>query len=569
MNEKHPWLAAYPAGVASELPPPVHANIPAMLRAAAQSYGSRKAFSVCLPNGTDATLSFSEVDRLSDAFAAYLRGDLGLKVGDRVAIQMPNSFGCAIAAFGVLKAGCAVANVNPLYTADETRHQIQDSGARVLVLIDLFADRMTAETLGLLDHVLLASVVDFFPAAKRGLIEFMLKRVKRQVPTARFPHIRLRDAVAAGARRHASDPAAVVGLADELTPDSLAALQYTGGTTGVAKGAMLSHGNLMANVAQSYGMLADRVDPGREVCLTVLPLYHVFAFTINLLGMFQAGGHNVLIPSPRPLGNLKPAFGKFPITWTSGVNTLFNALCNENWFAADPPKHLKAAISAGMALHEDVARRWEKITGSPVVEGYGLTEASPTLTVTPFCASSRRNTIGIPLPGTVVALLDDDGNHVAQGEPGELCAKGPQVMKGYWNRPADTEAAFRDGWLATGDVAVMDETGFFRIVDRKKDVIIVSGFNVYPNEIEECIAKMPGVEYAAVVGVQDPATGESVRAFVVASDPGLDEAAVRAHCRRHLTAYKVPKSVEFREDLPKSPVGKILRKELKSAANAA
>ncbi len=567
MTDQPAWIGAYPPGVSATLPPLPHPHIPAMLRAAAAAYHNQTAFSVCLPNGAHAAMSFAEVDRLSDAFAAYLREDLGLQPGDRVAIQMPNSFGYAVAAFGVLKAGCTVANVNPLYTAEETLHQVHDSGARTLVLIDMFAGRMTLEILGHLDNVILASVVDFFPSVKRKLVQFVLKRVKKQVPTPTFPHARLMDAVAAGARHLAAGPDAVLAYTDGLGHDTTAALQYTGGTTGVAKGAMLSHGNLMANVEQSYGMLGDRVIPGREVCLTVLPLYHIFAFTINLLGMFQVGGHNVLIPSPRPLSNLKPALETFPVTWTSGVNTLFNALCNEDWFAQQPPKHLKASVSAGMALHEDVAKRWEEITQSPVVEGYGLTEASPTLTVTPFSASGRRNTIGIPLPGTVVALLDDDGNPAPQGQPGELCAKGPQVMQGYWNRPEDTAATFRDGWLATGDVAVMDETGFFRIVDRKKDVVIVSGFNVYPNEVEECIAKMPGVTEAAVIGVADEATGEAVKAFVVKTDPAIDQDAVRAHCRELLTAYKVPKTVEFRDDLPKSPVGKILRKDLKPAAS--
>jgi long-chain acyl-CoA synthetase len=567
MTDQPAWIGAYPPGVSATLPPLPYPHIPAMLRAAASAYDAQPAFSVCLPNGAHAAMTFAEVDRLSDAFAVYLREDLRLQPGDRVAIQMPNSFGYAVAAFGILKAGCTVANVNPLYTAEETLHQVHDSGARTLVLIDMFAGRMTPEILSHLDNLILASVVDFFPAVKRKLVQFVLKRVKKQVPAPHFAHTRLMDAVAAGAKRLAARPDTVTVYTDGLSHDSIAALQYTGGTTGVAKGAMLSHGNLMANVEQSYGMLGDRVVPGREVCLTVLPLYHIFAFTINLLGMFQVGGHNVLIPSPRPLSNLKPALETFPISWTSGVNTLFNALCNEDWFTQQPPKHLKASVAAGMALHKDVAKRWEEITQSPVVEGYGLTEASPTLTVTPFSASGRRNTIGIPLPGTVVALLDDDGNPAPQGQPGELCAKGPQVMKGYWNRPEETEATFRDGWLATGDVAVMDETGFFRIVDRKKDVVIVSGFNVYPNEVEECIAKMPGVTEAAVIGVADEATGEAVKAFVVTTDPAIDEGAVRAHCRDLLTAYKVPKAVEFRDDLPKSPVGKILRKDLKPAAS--
>ena len=569
MTDQPAWIGAYPPGVSATLPPLPHPHIPAMLRAAAAAYHNQTAFSVCLPNGAHAAMSFAEVDRLSDAFAAYLREDLGLQPGDRVAIQMPNSFGYAVAAFGVLKAGCTVANVNPLYTAEETLHQVHDSGARTLVLIDMFAGRMTLEILGHLDNVILASVVDFFPSVKRKLVQFVLKRVKKQVPTPAFPHARLMDAVAAGARHLAAGPDAVLAYTDGLGHDTTAALQYTGGTTGVAKGAMLSHGNLMANVEQSYGMLGDRVIPGREVCLTVLPLYHIFAFTINLLGMFQVGGHNVLIPSPRPLSNLKPALETFPVTWTSGVNTLFNALCNEDWFAQQPPKHLKASVSAGMALHEDVAKRWEEITQSPVVEGYGLTEASPTLTVTPFSASGRRNTIGIPLPGTVVALLDDDGNPAPQGQPGELCAKGPQVMQGYWNRPDAAKDVFVEHqgktWLRTGDVATLDSDGFLEIVDRIKDMIAVGGFKVFPSQVEDVLLDHPGVKEALVIGRPDSYRGEAPVAYVTLN---ADARATGEELRDWLNArvgkHERADEVVIRAALPKTMIGKLDRKALRA-----
>ncbi|MEM7025656.1 MAG: AMP-binding protein, partial [Pseudomonadota bacterium] len=523
MIEHKPWIAAYPKGASAELVALAHRHVPAMLREAARTYAEQTAFTVCLPNGTAASLSFAEADRLSDAFAAFLRLDLGLRTGDRVGVQMPNGFGYVVAAFGILKAGCVLVNVNPLYKPDETRHQLADAEARALVVIDMFADRLDAETLAGLDHVVLASVVDFFPALKRHLVALTLRYVKRQVPPPRFHHVTMTDAVAAGRRRLSAQPDAVAVFADSLQPESTAALQYTGGTTGVAKGAMLSHRNLIANVVQGYEMVDELVDAGRECCLTALPLYHIFAFTSSLLGMYRAGAHNILIPSPRPVANLRPAFQKYPVTWTSGVNTLFNALNNEPWFADSPPQHLKASIAGGVKLHEDVADRWEALTGSPIVEGYGLTEASPTLTLTPFSAPQRRNTIGVPVPGTDVRLVDDDGTPVGRGTPGELQARGPQVMQGYWKRPEETAATLQDGWLATGDIAVMGDDGFFRIVDRKKDIIIVSGFNVYPNEVEECIAAMEGVEEAAVVGIHDDATGEAVKAFVAASGGVVSE----------------------------------------------
>jgi long-chain acyl-CoA synthetase len=341
-------------------------------------------------------------------------------------------------------------------------------------------------------------------------------------------------------------------------------LQYTGGTTGVSKGAMLSHGNLLANLQQAFSMGASHIEPGREVVLTALPLYHIFAFTFNLLCFYAAGARNVLVPSPRPIQNLQRAFDNYPITWVSGVNTLFNALLNEEWFTAFPPAHLKAAVAGGAALQAAVAQRWERVTGTRIAEGYGLTESSPVVCFNPIGGERRDESIGIPVPGTQVRLVDDAGVPVPLGSPGELVVRGPQVMQGYWNRPDETAKTLRDGWLHTGDVAVMDAQGWFRIVDRKKDMILVSGFNVYPNEVEDTIAKLDAVLEVAVIGVPDAKTGEAVRAYVVRQDDRLTEDEVRAHCRRYLTDYKLPRSIEFRTELPKTPIGKILRKDLRA-----
>ena len=357
----------------------------------------------------------------------------------------------------------------------------------------------------------------------------------------------------------------VKGYVDGVKLDSLAALQYTGGTTGVSKGAMLSHGNLLGNVAQMLSMNAALLKEGEESILTALPLYHIFAYTVNLLLFYQIGGHNVLIPSPRPPRNLQKAFEKYPVTWFSGVNTLFNALANEEWFQQAPPKSLKLSVAGGMALHGAVAKRWKEVVGTPVIEGYGLTEASPVVSFNPV-DRVKEGTIGIPFPSTDVKLVDEDRKPVAPGQPGELACKGPQVMLGYWERPDETAKVLEDGWLYTGDIAQMDEEGYFKIVDRKKDMILVSGFNVYPNEVEDCLAHHPGVREAAVIGVPDEHSGEAVKAFVVKKDPSLTAESVVKHCRESLAGYKVPRQVEFRDDLPKSPIGKIIRRELRTTA---
>ncbi len=565
------WHAHYGPATPAQAPVPAHASLAALVAAASERYAAQTAFTAVVPNGMNGSLSFAEVDSLSDAFAAYLREELGLAPGARVAVQLPNGLAYPVAAFGVFKAGCVLVNTNPLYTPSEMRHQFCDSGAEALVITELFADKLDA-LVGQtpVRHVVVASVPELFPAVPRGIVRAVQRWWSRALPPVRVPHARFMAAVAKG-REHLArlgGAAAVRGWWQAAAPDATAVLQYTGGTTGVAKGAQLSHRNLLSNIAQIRAMGASHIEPGRECVLTALPLYHVFAFTANLLSFYDAGARNVLIPSPRPVQNLQRAIENTPVTWITGVNTLFNALLNEEWFVAFPPRRLKAAIAGGTALHHAVAERWEQVTGTRIAEGYGLTETSPVVTFNPLSGPRRPGSIGIPVPGTDVRLVDDAGRPVPAGEPGELVVRGPQVMQGYWNQPAETALVLEDGWLRTGDVAVMDVDGFFTIVDRKKDLILVSGFNVYPNEVEDAVSRLDAVMEAAVVGIPDARSGEAVRAYVVRRDAGLTAEQVIAHCRTVLTDYKVPRSVVFRDELPKTPIGKILRKTLKAEVAA-
>ena len=564
----HPWTAYYGPSMRTEIETAQFRTIGDMVSAASHLYSDKTAFTACLPNGMNGSLTFKQVDEMSDGLAVYLRETAGLKQGDRVAIQMPNCLSFPVAAFAVLKAGCVVVNVNPLYTAEEMAHQFADAEPQALIVVDIFADKLTQALKGHpIPNIIVTQVAEFFPAMPRGIVRLVQKHWDRTLAPITLPHIRLPDAIEAGHQQSARKSIAVEGYSSVLSPDDIACLQYTGGTTGVPKGAMLTHGNLMTNMEQTMEMISDGVEKGREVALTALPLYHIFAFTVNLLGFYYLGARNVLIPNPRPLSNLKRAFENYPITWMSGVNTLFNGLSNEVWFQDSPPKTLKFASAGGMALQSSVAERWENVTGKPVLEGYGLTESSPVITFNPL-GKTRPNSIGIPVPSTQLRCLDEDGNEVAQGEAGELAARGPQIMKGYWNNPDETAKTMRGDWLLTGDIGVMDSDGYFSIVDRKKDMVLVSGFNVYPNEIEDCLARHPGIMETAVIGVPDGASGEAVKAFVVLRDATLTEAAIRSYCREHLTGYKVPKSVEFRDDLPKSNVGKILRKDLRAQDTA-
>ena len=562
-TQARPWTAFYGPDVAAEISAPPFRTIADLARSVAETYGAAPAFTAVLPNGMNGTLSFAQVNEMSDAFAVYLREVAGLREGDRVALQMPNCLSFPVAAFGILKAGCVLVNVNPLYTADEMDKQFRDAEPHALVIVDLFADKIPQATRGHpIPNVIVTRVAEFFPALPRWIVGLVQKHWDRSVKPVETAHIRLPDALAAGRAHMRAERLQPEAYCQSLTPASLACLQYTGGTTGISKGAMLTHGNLLTNMAQGMELLGG-VERGRETALTALPLYHIFAFTVNFLAFYWYGARNILIPNPRPLTALKRAFENYRITWMSGVNTLFNGLANEGWFLDTPPKHLKFAAAGGMALQAAVAQRWQEVTGRPVLQGYGLTETSPVLSFNPM-GKARDGSIGVPVPSTDMVCLGDDGQPLPPGQPGEIAARGPQVMAGYWKRPDETAQALRDGWFLTGDIGTMDDDGYFYIVDRKKDMVVVSGFNVYPNEVEECLATHPGILEAAVIGVPDDATGEAVMAFVVPRDKGLSESDIRAHCKAHMTAYKVPKRVAFREDLPKSNVGKILRKDLRA-----
>ncbi len=557
-----PWLKHYPSSVGAEIETPRYALLGEATRDLSARRGAAKAFTTIMPNGMAASLSFADVDRLSDAFAAYLRECLRLEAGSRVAIQMPNGLAYPIVAFGAFKAGCVLVNINPLYTAAEMAHVFADARPDAIVAIDMFAEKLAAAmTMAPIRHVVLSEAASLFPPHSRLIIGSVQKYLRKEIPKPRFAAATFAEALAMGEKkiRAGADVSAYVA---GLEPTSIACLQYTGGTTGVSKAAMLTHRNFSANVTQFLTLVGSEIAESDHV-LTALPLYHIYAFTVNMLGFFFRGAHNVLVPSPRPLTNLKPALTKHPISFITGVNTLFNGLLNEPWFSENPPPTLRLSTAGGMALRQSVAQRWAEVTKTPVIEGYGLSEAAPVLTFNPTLRA-KAGSIGVPMPWTEIRCVDEQGHEVAPGEPGELIARGPQVMAGYWNQPEETEIALRGGWLYTGDIATMDHEGYFTIVDRRKDMILVSGFNVYPNQVEEVISQLPGVKECAVIGVPDECSGEAVRAFIVRSDSSLDAEAVRAFCKTQLAAYKVPKHVVFRDDLPKSHVGKILRKDLRA-----
>ncbi len=564
-NPNRPWTRFYHPSTAQDLGPLKWPHMPAAIRDAAATYATQTAFTLGLPNGSQGGITYAEVDRLSDQFAVYLREVAGFKAGDRVAIQMPNCLAYPIAVFGALKAGLIMVNTNPLYTPAEMVHQFADSGATGLIAIDLFATKV-AEVLPktAIKTVIVVSIADLLSPLKRLVIRAVQKYVKKMLPPITFTHITFPRALAAGADRIAAgaDPKL---YAESLDHHSIAALQYTSGTTGVAKGAALTHGNLVANTIQSLEMWKPFLRLGEEVMLTALPLYHIFAFTANLMIFFMAGGRNVLVPSPRPLSNLKTVMLTEPVTWFTGVNTLFAGLMHEPWFKEHTNWQLRGSVAGGMALVPVIGERWEAMTKTPIYQGYGLTETSPVATLNPF-HRPKRAAIGVPVPGTDVKFVNAGGQTVPFGEVGELFIKGPQVMQGSWQRPDETARSLSDGWLATGDIAQMDDEGSLEIVDRKKDMILVSGFNVYPNEVEATIAEHPGVIDTAVVGVPDDETGEIVVAFVTKKDQALTEDEVRQYCRKTLTAYKVPRIVVFRDDLPKTNVGKVLRKDLRDEA---
>jgi long-chain acyl-CoA synthetase len=507
------------------------------------------------------TLTYRDVDRLSAQFATYLRG-LGLERGDRVALMMPNLLQYPVALFGTLRAGMTVVNTNPLYTARELRHQLIDSGARCIVVLENFA-HVVAQVRGdtRIEHVITTAVGDMVPLPKRAAVNFVVRHLKRMVPSYALPDaVKWRHALALGAA--GSFERVAVG------PEDMAFLQYTGGTTGIAKGAVLTHRNMVANLLQVAAFWRGLIEPGKEVVITPLPLYHVFCLTCNCLVFMQHGGHVVLITNPRDIPAFVKELRRWPFTFITGVNTLYNALLAHPDFAALDFSHLKLGAAGGMALHPSVAQKWRAVSGEQLLEGYGLTESAPVVACNPYGAAVL-GSVGLPLPSTEVAVREGE-RELSVGEAGELCVRGPQVMRGYWNRPDETAKTFSpDGWLMTGDIATVDADGFVRIIDRKKDLIIVSGFKVFPNEIESVLSEHPAVLEAGVIGLPDAKSGQAVKAFIVLR-PGktasIEE--LLEHCRRNLTGYKVPRYLEFRESLPKTNVGKILRRELASAEGA-
>jgi long-chain acyl-CoA synthetase len=547
------WLDRYPKGVAAEIDSDASDTLVDIIEDACREFGPKVAFS-----NMDRELTYSELEQRSRDFAAYLQNDLGFAKGDRVAIMMPNLLQYPIALFGILRAGMVAVNVNPLYTARELEHQLSDAGARAIVIVENFAATLEK----VVDKVALEAIIttqigDCLPPLKRTLVNFVVKRVKRMVPSFSLPGaVSFNDALKKGANQQFK-PA-------DVTPDDIAFLQYTGGTTGLAKGAVLLHRNMVANIAQAQQWLDPWTEKGSELIITPLPLYHVFALTANCLVFMQQGGKNVLITNPRDIPALVKEFEKHQPTAFTGVNTLFNALVNDDNFANLDFSRLKLTLGGGAAVQKAVAQKWKRITKIPLIEAYGLTETSPAACINPLDLEDYNGSIGLPIPSTEVVIRDDDGNDLPTGEPGELCIRGPQVMHGYWNKPEENEKTFfKDGYLRTGDVAKMDDQGFFYIVDRKKDMILVSGFNVYPNEIEDVVAQHPKVMEAACIGIENEKSGEAVKIFVVKKDDSLTEKELIDFCREQLTGYKVPKEVVFIDELPKSNVGKILRKDLR------
>ncbi len=552
------WLTSYPEGVPADLPPSPYPSLVALMEESFRQYADRPAYSFM---GKEQT--YGETDDLSRAFAAYLQG-LGLVKGDRVAIMMPNVPQYPIVVAAILRAGLVVVNVNPLYTARELEHQLKDSGSKAIVIIENFASTLQKCLAATpVQHVVLCAMGDRLGALKGALVNYVVRKVKKMVPEYSLPGaVRFNDAVAQGARGTLRQPG--------ITPDDVAVLQYTGGTTGVSKGAVLLHRNVIANVLQSEAWNAPVMKkvPASEQATTVcaLPLYHIFAFTVGMMLSMRTGGKLILIPNPRDLPAVLKELSKHVFHSFPAVNTLFNGLANHPDFNKVDWSHLKVSVGGGMAVQGAVAQKWLEKTGCPICEGYGLSETSPSASCNPVTNTEFTGTIGVPLPGTWMKIIDDDGREVPLGQAGEIAIKGPQVMAGYWQRPDETAKVMTaDGWFKSGDVGVMDEKGFVRIVDRKKDMILVSGFNVYPNEVEDVVARLDGVLECACVGVPDAQSGEVVKLVIVRKDPALEEATVRAWCRENLTGYKQPKVIEFRTELPKTPVGKILRRELRDS----
>jgi long-chain acyl-CoA synthetase len=551
------WLKSYPPGVPADIDPAEYASLVELFEKSVREFAARPAF-----HSMGKTLTYADLDRLSREFGAWLQAK-GLSKGARVAIMMPNCLQYPVAMFGTLRAGCTVVNVNPLYSARELEHQLRDSGAEAIVILENFAavlQQVRAKTP--LRHVVVTSLGEML-GLKGVIVNLVVRKVKKMVPPFQLAGaVTLRDALSEGRGKALNTP--------RLGHDDIAFLQYTGGTTGVSKGAILVHRNVIAALLQYRAWLGPAIGDERPVIITALPLYHIFSLTVNCLVMMFVGGENVLITNPRDIPGFVKELAKHKYSMITGVNTLFNALLNHPEFAKLDFSHLKMALGGGMAVQRAVAERWKQVTGTSLIEGYGLTETAPSATANPLNLTEYTGAIGVPMSSTDVVLRDDSGRAVPIGQPGEICIRGPQVMKGYWQQPDETAKVLgQDGFLLTGDIGIMDEKGFIRIVDRKKDMILVSGFNVYPNEIEQVVATHPGVLECAVIGVPDEHSGEVPKVYVVRKDPQLTEQDVLEHCRKELTGYKRPRYVEFRSELPKTNVGKILRRALREDKKAA
>jgi long-chain acyl-CoA synthetase len=553
------WLQSYPASVPATVDLTQFASVGDVFDQSVNKFADRTAL-ICMGRA----MTYRELGERANAFGGWLESEIKLPKGARVALMMPNVLQFPIALFGTLRAGYVVVNCNPLYTERELEHQLKDSGAEVIVVVENFAHTVQA-VLGktAVKHVVVTAIGDLLGGLKAPLVNFVLRHIKKMVPDWDIPQaVDFADALIAGAR-HPFKPA-------RMTHQDLAFLQYTGGTTGFSKGAMLTHGNIIANLQQAHAWIGASVREGEEVIITALPLYHIFALTANCLTFMKIGATNVLIVNPRDIPGFIKELSKHKFTVITGVNTLFNALLNNPEFAALDFSSLRLTLGGGMAVQKAVAKRWKETTGVTLIEAYGLTETSPAATINPLDLKEFNGTIGLPISSTDIVIRDEVGVDLPYGQPGEICIRGPQVMKGYWQRPAETaEAMFPDGFFRSGDIGIMDEKGFVRIVDRKKDMILVSGFNAYPNEIEDVVAMHPGVQEVAAIGIPDERSGEAVKIFVVRKDPALSAEALVAHCREYLTAYKVPHQVEFRTELPKTNVGKILRRALREPAKPA
>jgi long-chain acyl-CoA synthetase len=546
------WLKSYPEGVPAEINPDEYRSLTHIVDESLARFAELPAYT-----SMGRTITYGKYDRLARDFAAWLQQRAGLRKGDRIALMLPNVLQYPIALCGALRAGLTIVNTNPLYTARELEHQLVDSGAKAIVILENFAHTLQ-QVIRKTDvrTVIVTGVGDQLTWPKSSIVNLVVRRVRKQVrPWTLDGHVRFNDVLAQG-RFHQFEPI-------ETSHDDIAFLQYTGGTTGVAKGAMLTHRNMVANVLQSAAWIGTSARQGKDVILTALPLYHIFALTANWIVFLKFGAHNILIANPRDFPAFVKEMSKYKFTFISGVNTLFNALLNTPGFERIDFSELRITLGGGMAVQEAVAERWKQVTGCTLTQAWGLTETSPAACINPF-TEEFNGSIGLPIPSTEISIRDDDGNELGLGEVGEICVRGPQVMRGYWNRPDETEKVMlRGGWLRTGDVGRIDERGFVYIEDRKKDMILVSGFNVYPNEVESVAAAHPGVLEAAAVAEPDERSGEVVSLFVVKKDPELTAQAIIDHCRKHLTGYKVPKHVYFRSELPKTNVGKILRRALR------